>query len=122
MVCATTNNNTINSMTHIINDHRMAPKQESEQEELEAANHDQDFDMAMEEDEDSDEDSSQDDGDTSTPSSVASSSNSNTNKRPVTQALFLNFTSDLSPQKMKKKSKPKKQTAYRVNGVNILNR
>ncbi|GAN03496.1 hypothetical protein MAM1_0041c02950 [Mucor ambiguus] len=129
MVCATTNSNSINSMTHIINDHRMAPKQKPEQEEMEAANHDRDFDMAMEEDEDSEEDSSQDDGETSTPSSIASSSNvgsnntNNNNKRPVTQALFLNFTSDLSPQKMsKKKSKPKKQTAYRVNGVNILNR
>lgn len=66
------------------------------------------FDMAMDEDEDSEEESSQDE----TPP-----------KRPVTQALFLNFTSDLSPQKAnKKKSKPKKQTAYRVNGVNILNR
>ncbi|KAI8368009.1 hypothetical protein EDC96DRAFT_552909 [Choanephora cucurbitarum] len=44
-------------------------------------------------------------------------------KPPITQALFLNFTSDLSPQKMsRKKPKPKKQTAYRVNGVNILNR
>ncbi|EPB88724.1 hypothetical protein HMPREF1544_04483 [Mucor circinelloides 1006PhL] len=117
-------------MTHIIKDHRMAPKQKPAQEEMEAANHDQDFDMAMEEDEDSEEDSSQDDGETSTPSSIASSSNATNNnnsssnsKRPVTQALFLNFTSDLSPQKMsKKKSKPKKQTAYRVNGVNILNR
>ncbi|KAF1803290.1 hypothetical protein FB192DRAFT_1277695 [Mucor lusitanicus] len=81
----------------------------------------------MEEDEDSEEDFSQDDGETSTPSSIASSSNAGStnsnNKRPATQALFLNFTSDLSPQKMsKKKSKPKKQTAYRVNGVNILNR
>ncbi|KAI7870937.1 hypothetical protein BDF14DRAFT_1314999 [Spinellus fusiger] len=39
------------------------------------------------------------------------------------QALFLNFTSDLCPQKTnKKKMKPKKQTAYKVNGVNILNR
>lgn len=129
MVCATTNSNSINSMTHIINDRRMAPKQAPAQEEMEAANHDRDFDMAMEEDEDSEEDSSQDDGETSTPSSIASPSHvggSNTtssNKRPVTQALFLNFTSDLSPQKMsKKKSKPKKQTAYRVNGVNILNR
>jgi hypothetical protein len=80
--------------------------------------HDDDFDIAMEEEDDSEDDSSQDE--TSTPSS---SSSSTTTKRPVTQALFLNFTSDLSPQKMnKKKSKPKKQTAYRVNGVNILNR
>lgn len=127
MVCATTNSNSINSMTHIINDHRMAPKQKPAQEEVEPANHDRDFDMAMEEDEDSEEDSSQDDGETSTPSSIASSSNAgntnSNNKRPATQALFLNFTSDLSPQKMsKKKSKPKRQTAYRVNGVNILNR
>ncbi|KAI7854432.1 hypothetical protein BDC45DRAFT_440679 [Circinella umbellata] len=37
------------------------------------------------------------------------------------QALFLNFTTDLSPQTPKKKTK-KRQTAYRVNGVNILNR
>ncbi|KAI8149463.1 hypothetical protein BJV82DRAFT_504378 [Fennellomyces sp. T-0311] len=37
------------------------------------------------------------------------------------QALFLNFTTDLSPQMPKKKTK-KRQTAYRVNGVNILNR
>ncbi|KAI7894096.1 uncharacterized protein EV154DRAFT_499355 [Mucor mucedo] len=66
------------------------------------------FDMVMEEDDDSEDDSSQDE---SPP------------KRPITQPLFLNFTSDLSPQKAnKKKSKPKKQTAYRVNGVNILNR
>lgn len=66
------------------------------------------FDMAMDEDDDSEEESSQDEAPP---------------KRPVTQALFLNFTSDLSPQKTnKKKSKPKKQTAYRVNGVNILNR
>ncbi|GAA5796348.1 hypothetical protein HPULCUR_001718 [Helicostylum pulchrum] len=83
---------------------------------------DDDFDM----DEDSDADSSQDD-ETSIPSSSSSSTTTSTpnnqNKRPITQALFLNFTSDLSPQKMnKKKSKPKKQTAYRVNGVNILNR
>lgn len=43
--------------------------------------------------------------------------------RQSNQPLFLNFTSDLSPQKSnKKKSKQKKQTAYRVNGVNILNR
>lgn len=49
------------------------------------------------------------------------STDHNSTKRP--QALFLNFTSDLSPQKMnKKKAKPKRQTAYRVNGVNILNR
>lgn len=67
------------------------------------------FDMAMDEDDDSEDDSSQDE----IPPT----------KRPVTQALFLNFTSDLSPQKStKKKTKPKKQTAYRVNGVNILNR
>ncbi|GAA5809499.1 hypothetical protein MFLAVUS_002908 [Mucor flavus] len=82
---------------------------------------DDDFDM----DEDSDAESSQDD-ETSIPSSSSSTTTStpnNQNKRPITQALFLNFTSDLSPQKMnKKKSKPKKQTAYRVNGVNILNR
>lgn len=43
--------------------------------------------------------------------------------RQINQPLFLNFTSDLCPQKSnKKKSKQKKQTAYRVNGVNILNR
>ncbi|KAI8049120.1 helix-loop-helix DNA-binding domain-containing protein [Gilbertella persicaria] len=69
----------------------------------------------MEEDTDSEEDSSQDGSTPTTPATQP--------KRPITQALFLNFTSDLSPQKMsKKKSKPKKQTAYRVNGVNILNR
>ncbi|CEP07617.1 hypothetical protein [Parasitella parasitica] len=121
MVCATTTDDSIKSMTHIISQqHRIAPKQKPAQED------DRDFDMAMEEDEDSEEDSSQDDGDTATSSSTASYSNnsgSSSNKRPVTQALFLNFTSDLSPQKMsKKKTKPKKQTAYRVNGVNILNR
>lgn len=85
---------------------------------------DDDFDMAMDEDDDSEEDSSQDDDNNciSTPTS-STSSTPTTKQRPVTQALFLNFTSDLSPQKMnKKKSKPKKQTAYRVNGVNILNR
>lgn len=39
------------------------------------------------------------------------------------QALFLNFSSDLSPQKMNKAPKKcKRQAAYRVNGVNILNR
>ncbi|KAI9487842.1 MAG: hypothetical protein EXX96DRAFT_473971 [Benjaminiella poitrasii] len=98
-----------------------------------------DFDMHMDEDEDSDCDFSPDESSTPPPSSSPSSSTStsiiplatttnatlanNNNKRPVTQALFLNFTSDLSPQKMsKKKNKPKKQTAYRVNGVNILNR
>ncbi|KAI9256525.1 hypothetical protein BDA99DRAFT_441873 [Phascolomyces articulosus] len=46
------------------------------------------------------------------------------NKQPThqpPQALFLNFTTDLSPQTPKKKAK-KRQTAYRVNGVNILNR
>lgn len=87
---------------------------------------DDDFDMAMDEDDDSEEDSSQD-GDNncvSTPtSSTSSTPTTSAKQRPVTQALFLNFTSDLSPQKMnKKKTKPKKQTAYRVNGVNILNR
>ncbi|KAF7731564.1 hypothetical protein EC973_009328 [Apophysomyces ossiformis] len=49
-----------------------------------------------------------------------STSNSTTIPPPNPQPLFLNFTSDLSPQKGKKR--PKKQTAYRVNGVNILNR
>lgn len=86
---------------------------------------DDDFDMVMDEDDDSEEDSSQDDDNncTSTPTSSTSSTPTTSAKRPVTQALFLNFTSDLSPQKMsKKKTKPKKQTAYRVNGVNILNR
>ncbi|KAI8978520.1 Myc-type, basic helix-loop-helix domain-containing protein [Pilobolus umbonatus] len=41
-----------------------------------------------------------------------------------TQPLFLNFSSDLSPQKTsnKKKERVKKQTAYKVNGINILNR
>ncbi|KAG0170101.1 hypothetical protein DFQ28_003849 [Apophysomyces sp. BC1034] len=58
------------------------------------------------EDDDDDSDSSMDDAVTI--------------QRPNPQPLFLNFTSDLSPQKGKKK--PKKQTAYRVNGVNILNR
>lgn len=105
MVCAINNNN----MT--------TPKHTEDED---------DFDM----DEDSDADSFPDD-ETPIPSSSSSSSTTNTsaqNKRPPpppppTQALFLNFTSDLSPQKMnKKKSKPKKQTAYRVNGVNILNR
>ncbi|KAI8328103.1 helix-loop-helix DNA-binding domain-containing protein [Chlamydoabsidia padenii] len=39
------------------------------------------------------------------------------------QALFLNFSSDLSPQKVNKAPKKcKRQAAYRVNGVNILNR
>lgn len=39
------------------------------------------------------------------------------------KALFLNFTSDLLPHSStRKKSKQKKQTAYKVNGVNILNR
>ncbi|KAI8647201.1 hypothetical protein BD408DRAFT_408773 [Parasitella parasitica] len=123
MVCATTKDDSNKSMTHIINQHRIAPKQKPAQED------DQDFEMAMEEDEDFEEDSSQDDCDAATSSSTTSysnhcsSSSSSSNKRPATQALFLNFTSDLSPQKMsKKKSKPKKQTAYRVNGVNILNR
>ncbi|KAI9252651.1 Myc-type, basic helix-loop-helix domain-containing protein [Sporodiniella umbellata] len=71
--------------------------------------------IQLEEDSETDEELlSQDD-------SSASNSPSSTAKRP--QALFLNFTSDLSPQKMnKKKAKPKRQTAYRVNGVNILNR
>ncbi|KAI8366568.1 hypothetical protein BD560DRAFT_400701 [Blakeslea trispora] len=70
-----------------------------------AEQHKQPYDFM--EDEDSEEDSSQD----------------GTQKAPIAQALFLNFTSDLSPQKMsRKKPKPKKQTAYRVNGVNILNR
>lgn len=74
--------------------------------------------LDMEEDE-SEEELSQDD--TPCSSSSSSTSSSSNNKRP--QALFLNFTSDLSPQKMnKKKAKPKRQTAYRVNGVNILNR
>ncbi|KAG0171265.1 hypothetical protein DFQ28_002502 [Apophysomyces sp. BC1034] len=63
-----------------------------------------------------DEDSDEEDDESSVDEQPQSS-----NKCPG--ALFLNFTSDLSPQKMnKKKSKPKKQTAYRVNGVNILNR
>lgn len=105
MVCAT-NETQMNLMT---------PTQNHQHQQQ----HEDDFDMAMEDD-DSEEDFSQDE--TSTPSST-SSSTTTTSKRPVTQALFLNFTSDLSPQKMnKKKSKPKKQTAYRVNGVNILNR
>ncbi|KAI9489709.1 hypothetical protein BDB00DRAFT_842109 [Zychaea mexicana] len=43
------------------------------------------------------------------------------NKQQPPQALFLNFTTDLSPQTPKKKTK-KRQTSYRVNGVNILNR
>ncbi|RUS35601.1 hypothetical protein BC938DRAFT_470493 [Jimgerdemannia flammicorona] len=39
------------------------------------------------------------------------------------QPLFLNFTPDLSPQTAtKKKPKAKKNTTYKVNGVNILNR
>ncbi|KAI8068996.1 hypothetical protein BDF21DRAFT_425904 [Thamnidium elegans] len=109
MVCATSNNNNNNMIM------TQQPKHNIED--------DDDFDM----DEDTDADSSQDD-ETSIPSSSSSSTTTSTptnnqNKRPITQALFLNFTSDLSPQKMnKKKSKPKKQTAYRVNGVNILNR
>ncbi|KAI8969244.1 hypothetical protein BDF20DRAFT_152821 [Mycotypha africana] len=95
--------------------------------------------MAMEDDEDSEEDSSQDE--TAHHSHYSHSSNSansittsvirsenyahndSGNRPPLSQPLFLNFTSDLSPQKLnKKKTKSKKQTAYRVNGVNILNR
>ncbi|CAO3614741.1 unnamed protein product [Mucor hiemalis] len=115
MVCATntfmnsTNNNSNNTMNGNPHTYR---------------EDDDDFDMAMDEDDDSEEDSSQDDDNNciSTPTS-STSSTPTTKQRPATQALFLNFTSDLSPQKMnKKKSKPKKQTAYRVNGVNILNR
>ncbi|ORZ13945.1 hypothetical protein BCR42DRAFT_417713 [Absidia repens] len=44
---------------------------------------------------------------------------------PNNQVLFLNFTSDLSPQTTsprKKSSAQTKKAAYRVNGVNILNR
>lgn len=54
------------------------------------------------------------------------SSSSASSKRPTrqsSQALFLNFTADLSAQiTTRKKDKPKKQAAYKVNGVNILNR
>lgn len=39
------------------------------------------------------------------------------------KALFLNFSSNLTEQSFgKKKPRSKRQTAYRVNGVNILNR
>jgi hypothetical protein len=51
----------------------------------------------------------------------SSGSSSPTNQ----QVLFLNFTSDLSPQttpSRKKSSAQTKKAAYRVNGVNILNR
>jgi hypothetical protein len=83
--------------------------------------------MILDDDDDSDEEdlSSQDENITtnSSPSASSCSTSTSTNKRISTQPLFLNFTSDLSPQKMsKKKPKSKKQTAYRVNGVNILNR
>lgn len=37
--------------------------------------------------------------------------------------LFLNFSSNLTEQSFgKKKTKSKRQTAYKVNGINILNR
>ncbi|ORY91933.1 hypothetical protein BCR43DRAFT_497514 [Syncephalastrum racemosum] len=62
----------------------------------------------------------------SSPSSSSSSPTSSSAATPSAapgppQALFLNFTSDLLPQN-KKKAKPKRKAAYKVNGVNILNR
>ncbi|KAI8364742.1 uncharacterized protein BYT42DRAFT_590221 [Radiomyces spectabilis] len=73
-----------------------------------------------------DEDDSAEDNDTdsSTEESSPPTTTTTTMTKPQPQPLFLNFTSDLSPQKIgKKKSKAaKRQTAYRVNGVNILNR
>jgi hypothetical protein len=116
MVCAT--NSII--MTHSDIENQVCAKFNTAQEES-------DLDMILDDDDDSDEEdlSSQDENITtnSSPSASSCSTSTSTNKRISTQPLFLNFTSDLSPQKMsKKKPKPKKQTAYRVNGVNILNR
>ncbi|KAI8098908.1 uncharacterized protein BX664DRAFT_319901 [Halteromyces radiatus] len=44
--------------------------------------------------------------------------------RPPNQVLYLNFTSDLSPHtsRQRKKGSQTNKSAYRVNGVNILNR
>ncbi|ORX82308.1 hypothetical protein K493DRAFT_307850 [Basidiobolus meristosporus CBS 931.73] len=41
---------------------------------------------------------------------------------PSAQPLFLNFTADLNPHHGGKKPKAKKNSSYKVNGVNILNR
>ncbi|CAO3613804.1 unnamed protein product [Cunninghamella echinulata] len=69
---------------------------------------------------DTDNESTDDDEDMSDSASPPPSSNKQ-HSRP--QALFLNFSSDLSPQKVNRKpKKSKRQAAYRVNGVNILNR
>ncbi|CAO3593823.1 unnamed protein product [Absidia cylindrospora] len=62
------------------------------------------------------------DGDISD-SSIPPTTSNNTTPPTTSQPLFLNFTSDLSPQKTNRSSNNRKrQTAYRVNGVNILNR
>ncbi|KAI9323673.1 hypothetical protein BX666DRAFT_2022401 [Dichotomocladium elegans] len=56
------------------------------------------------------------------PSSPSSTSPTGNHTGPP-QALFLKFSADLSShQKTRKVSKPKRQTSYLVNGVNILNR
>jgi hypothetical protein len=63
-----------------------------------------------------------DDDDDLQPSGLNSSGSSSPTNQ---QVLFLNFTSDLSPQttpSRKKSSTQTKKAAYRVNGVNILNR
>ncbi|KAI9025084.1 hypothetical protein CLU79DRAFT_746214 [Phycomyces nitens] len=81
--------------------------------------------MMIDEDDDFLEDDDEDDEDSSADEAQPPSKTQKANdpKRLPNQALFLNFTSDLNPQKKsKKKSKPKKQAAYKVNGVNILNR
>ncbi|KAI8336689.1 hypothetical protein BC941DRAFT_427786 [Chlamydoabsidia padenii] len=67
------------------------------------------------------EDDSMDDNDEEDNQSGGQSSND----MHSNQVLFLNFTSDLSPKftpSQKKPTTPGKKAAYRVNGVNILNR
>lgn len=70
---------------------------------------------------DTDNESTDDDEEMSDSASPPPQTSNKQHPRP--QALFLNFSSDLSPQKVNRKpKKSKRQAAYRVNGVNILNR
>ncbi|KAL0089737.1 hypothetical protein F4703DRAFT_1479758 [Phycomyces blakesleeanus] len=102
--------------------HLTAPHRQARTEDQFAAmmiDEDDDFLEDEEDEEDDEEDSSVDE---QSPN-ARRNQNFEDPKRLPNRALFLNFTSDLNPQKKnKKKSKPKKQTAYKVNGVNILNR
>ncbi|KAI9027441.1 hypothetical protein CLU79DRAFT_739234 [Phycomyces nitens] len=75
-------------------------------------------------DEDEDSSSADENSLSTLPSVSRSESSAATRVPPHSQSLFLNFSSNLSPKKTKKKKclETKRQSAYKVNGVNILNR